>query len=348
MSTNHVPGKIRGGIPRIALIGCGAVAETLYLPALQQHAGMLTRAVLVDSDIARARSLAGRFGVPNYSDDYAEILDDIDAAIVATPPATHSALALAVMRKSIPVLCEKPLADTAGEARSMLETAAEQGPLLCVNNTRRFFASYREVHRLITSGVLGDIYEIQYSEGAEFRWPTTTGFYFRSAGGAKGVLQDRGSHVLDLVCWWLSRKPDLVSYEDDSYGGPEAMARMSFRAGSAEVKVALSWLGKLENRYLVRGSAGSVSGDIYDWRSVEVRLGKGQPKVHRLRTGQRYFSDFGRAVVDDFLAAVTRDAAPQVTAADVLPSIELIDECYARRRRLAMPWNAHWEAIGAS
>ncbi|HYN22607.1 MAG TPA: Gfo/Idh/MocA family oxidoreductase, partial [Thermoanaerobaculia bacterium] len=67
---------------RLAVLGCGAVAQINHLPALcaSEHA---EAAVVVDADAGRARAVAQRFGVPVSATDYREVLDRIEAAVVA-------------------------------------------------------------------------------------------------------------------------------------------------------------------------------------------------------------------------------------------------------------------------
>src|SRR2546427_5193818 len=63
-----------GSDPILALIGCGAIAEALHLPALaRRHASVASRMVLVDRDTRRAETLARRFGAGSVCADYREI-----------------------------------------------------------------------------------------------------------------------------------------------------------------------------------------------------------------------------------------------------------------------------------
>jgi hypothetical protein len=55
--------------------------------------------------------------------------------------------------------------------------------------------------------------------------------------------------------------------------------------------------------------------------------------------GAGSYADLANALIDNFVAVVQGQAVPLVTGADVVASIHLIDECYARRRRFAMPWH---------
>ncbi|MEM7317004.1 MAG: 7-cyano-7-deazaguanine synthase, partial [Planctomycetota bacterium] len=63
---------------RIAMIGCGAIAECYHLPALKQHAATRDSIVLVDPNQSRTAQLAGQFNIAHCSADYRALTDDID------------------------------------------------------------------------------------------------------------------------------------------------------------------------------------------------------------------------------------------------------------------------------
>jgi len=139
--------------PRIALVGAGAVAEILYVPALQAYR-LLGRVILVDPDVRRAEGLARRFGIARWSADHRELLGEVDAAIVAVPTYLHADVSLDFLRRGVHVLCEKPLAETPSAARAMIAESTRTGAILAANYTRRLYASYRKIKELLTEGRL--------------------------------------------------------------------------------------------------------------------------------------------------------------------------------------------------
>ena len=84
---------------RVGLIGCGAVPQTAHLPILSKMRGVQLVA-LCDNDGAKARSLAQRFGVPDVFTDIEDLLEleQLDAAIVATPNHLHEPHVLAALK----------------------------------------------------------------------------------------------------------------------------------------------------------------------------------------------------------------------------------------------------------
>jgi predicted dehydrogenase/nucleoside-diphosphate-sugar epimerase len=336
--------------PRIAVVGCGAIAEAFHVPALARHESIRSELVLVDPDLPRARDLARRFGAGGACADIREVLDRIDGAIVAVPPRLHHPIGLACIRAGVHVLCEKPLAETPEAARELVDVADREGVALAVNQTRRLFPSFLKVRELLRSGAIGRPERIEYQMGEPFDWPAATASYFGAAGSKKGVLLDTGAHILDLVCWWLGEKPELSDYRDDSSGGTEAVAQISLRTRECEARVRLSWLSKLANRYRIEGEAGSIEGGAYEWSSLTLRDAAGRGR--KLRVGERGlgFDDLANRLIDNFLDVVRGLAEPLVPGAEVLSSIELIEACYQQRSRFDLPWNVNvstaWSSPG--
>jgi predicted dehydrogenase len=324
--------------PRIALIGCGAISEVLHLPGLLRHPEVRSRLVLVDPATDRTAELAKQHGIASVSADYHEVLDRIDGAVVAVPPHLHHPVSLACLNHGVAVLCEKPLCEDAQHARELLEAAERADVALAVNQTRRLFPANRRIRELLAAGAIGRLTRIVYEMGEPFEWPAVSDAYFGAKGAGKGVLLDTGAHIVDLVTWWLGGQPQLTRYRDDSFGGTEAVAAVELEREGCRASIRLSWLSKLGNAYRIEGERGSIEGEVYDWASFIQRSADG--RARRVRTDDRPkgFEDFGHRLIDNFIDVLTTGAEPLVSGRDVLPSIEIIDACYARRERFDLPW----------
>jgi predicted dehydrogenase len=331
--------------PAVAVIGCGAIARMRHVPALAEHPQVRERLVLVDQDLDRARGLAHEFGVASVAADYRDVLAGVDGVVIALPHHLHCRVALDCLRAGVHVLCEKPLAESAAEVAELVAAAEQSHVTLAVNNTRRVFPPSRRVHELLTEGAIGAVRFLGYYDGTKYDWPNASGFAFGLRGTGKGVLLDVGAHVLDLICWWLGRQPQVTSYADDSFGGSEAVAKLAFTDGQAHGEVHLSWLAKLPNGFRIEGEAGSIVGSVYDWQAVELVTRSGKRNVIPLNSRIRTSSDAGRLVVENFLGVIQSGRLPLVSGQDVAPSIAMIEECYARRRRFEMPWHDECERI---
>lgn len=325
--------------PSLAVVGCGAIAEGFHLPALTRSPGVRDRLILVDRDTGRAGAMARKFGVQRFAADFREVLDDVQGVVLAVPPKLHFPIAEACIARKVHVLCEKPLTETSSEVDRLVAQAAAAGVSIAVNNTRRLFPSAIRVKAMLAGGELGRVARIEFWHGEKFDWPAASDAYFGPKAGGRGVVADTGAHVLDLVCWWLGGKPELTGYADDSYGGTEAVADITGTLGETGVHVRLSWLSRLENVYRIVAERGTIEGGIYESRSFSVTDVAGRRRTVQAARGAGSYADLANALIDNFIAVVQGHATPLVTGADVVPSIHLIDECYARRSRFVMPWH---------
>lgn len=133
---------------RLGVVGVGAIGEN--------HARVLSElphaelAAIYDSDLARAASVAERFGVQPVSDleTFASL---VDAATVATPTVTHAEVGCFLLRKGKHVLVEKPIANTVEEAQQLVCEARAQGCVLQVGHIERFNPVMKTLDAVLTN-----------------------------------------------------------------------------------------------------------------------------------------------------------------------------------------------------
>jgi predicted dehydrogenase len=332
------PLKLTEKWPVLAIIGCGAITESFYLPTLQQYPELLGRLILVDANLERVRKLAAQVHVANLVSDYRDIVGSVDGVIVAVPHYLHYSISTDFLAAGAHVLCEKPLAETGAEAREMIRLAKENSVTISVNHGRRLFPSSQKVKQLLLAGEIGKPLTIRYLDGDVFKWPTFSGFYFDSKLSNKGVLLDIGAHVLDLICWWLGGKPRLVSSENDSFGGCEAVASILFEYEECKGEIRLSRLAKLPNYFEIRGDRGSIEGGTYNWKKIIVTSKQGKRKEIRLSPREGHSFDFGRQLIGNFLDVLRERGQPLIPATQILNSVDLLEEAYSMSKRFSMPW----------
>lgn len=324
------------GSPRIALVGCGAIAEKYYLPAMALMPKVFQHLVLVDSNEAEAQRLAEQFNVKKWVADYRQLLDQIDGAIIATPIKSHYPIAMDLLAHRISVLCEKPLAESWAKASEMVREAQTRGAVLAVDYLQRLIPSFAKVKQLLDARALGEPLFLEYLVGEEFAWPTRSGFYFNASTSSRGIMRDRGAHVFDHICWWLGGIPKVVSCQTDSFGGSEAVAHVRFEHKRCAGEVKLSWLGSFPSKYKVSCEAGTACGDVYDYAGLELERMHNQKE--RLQFKFQSKIDIGERIITNFINSITNSERPLVEGRDVLDSIKFIDECYEAATRFDMPW----------
>ncbi|NUO36668.1 MAG: Gfo/Idh/MocA family oxidoreductase [Dermatophilaceae bacterium] len=153
-----------------------------------------------------ARDTADRFGWAGVETDWRRLLerDDIDIIDICTPGDTHAEIAVAALEAGKHVLCEKPLANSVGEAEAMAraaEAARGRGVRSMVGFTYRRVPAIAYARRLVEEGRLGRILHVR---GAYLQdWlvdpesPLTWRLQKERAGS--GALGDVGAHIVDLA-----------------------------------------------------------------------------------------------------------------------------------------------------
>ncbi len=324
---------------RIGVIGCGAIAELYHLPALAAHPQTAASFALADPNPTRLVAMKQQFRAAHAVKDYRDLVGKVDAVIVATPPHLHYTAAKWFLDQGIHVLCEKPLTESISEARELVEAGEKSGAKLAVNQTRRFFPTYQKIRELVAVGTLGKIESIKYHDGVEFNWPAASPHHFQL--GAKGAWSDTGVHLLDSVCYWLDAKPILVRSQNDSFGGPEAMATVNLEHQGCEIEIKVSRLGKLMNGFQITGSLGSISAEAEDWDEFTVQFKDGRQKRYRCASNRLTYCDFAKPTIANLVQVVTGEAEPFVAGRSTLATIELLEQAMNAAKRYPMNWNKH-------
>ncbi len=339
---------------RVAVVGCGAVAQIHHLPAILAS-GEVEPAVLVDADAKRARALAERFGLGKSVEvmtDYRALPGKVDAAVVALPNHLHAPVSVELLRQGVSVLVEKPMAINVRECDEMIAAAAAGRATLAVGLDFRFFDSSLLVRNLLRDGLLGAIRGFDLRQGVIPRWPFATDFVLRKEMAGGGVLADFGVHVLDLLLWWLGDWT-AVDYRDDAVGGVESDCELELTLGSGELaipgKVEISRTRNLRNTCIFEGERATLEAGIWD-SDPTIRLSIADREISLAGHARRTDADTGGGAglnfgdvfvrqIDDFAAAVRGRREPFVSGAEGRRSLALIEACYARRRPLVLPWS---------
>ncbi|MBI1766536.1 MAG: Gfo/Idh/MocA family oxidoreductase [Acidobacteria bacterium] len=187
----------------IGLIGTG-FARSAQAPAFRACEGAELAAVCSGS-YENAQKTAAEFHIPQTCHTYQELLAlaEVDLVVISAPPYLHQQMALAALEAGKHVICEKPMALNAAEARAMLNSAARhQRQLAVIDHELRFNPTWRRMKMLIDSGFAGDIQHVSLTIAAGFRHSALRPWNWWSqlaAGG--GLLGALGSHAIDAVRW---------------------------------------------------------------------------------------------------------------------------------------------------
>lgn len=192
--------RLNAAAPPALVVGTGFGCR-IQIPALRA-AGFKVEG-LVGADAARTERRAERNGVPQAFVDLDEAITRTKAVAVAvaTPPHLHAPLVLAALARGCHVICEKPFATNATEARSMLEAARRAGVVHLVGHEFRWAPERATLGRLVKEGRIGDprflslTQFFQYVGNPSVRLP----HWWLDARAGGGWLGASGSHWVDWI-----------------------------------------------------------------------------------------------------------------------------------------------------
>jgi predicted dehydrogenase len=197
---------------KIAVAGAGSFADLWYLPILKHHPSVILKSICSRNG-TNAERLAAKYDIPSSFQSYNEMLEeDIDGVCIVTPNSSHHDMAVLAAEKHIHVMCEKPLAMDARQAKAMWETAERNDIIHGVNFTYRENPAVVRLKELIHEGLIGEVYEGKFEYSGDYGLSGPPGWRGTcSAGGKGGVLADLGSHLIDAVHYILGEEIEEVS-----------------------------------------------------------------------------------------------------------------------------------------
>ena len=188
---------------RVGMVGTSWWADGMHLPSLKSHPAADVVAI-AGRDQTPARAMAQKYDIPQVYADYRVMLAQakLDALVVSVPDDLHYPIVMDALDAGLHVLCEKPLAMDAAQAKVMYEKAEVAGVRHMTYFTWRWRPQIHYVHQLIEHGFVGRVLHCQlsqiggYARGKEYAWRF-------DARRANGVLGDLGSHIFDMSRWFV-------------------------------------------------------------------------------------------------------------------------------------------------
>lgn len=269
-----------GGPLRIGVVGAARIAR-LFVQAVQPSAKVVVTAV-ASRDVERATAFAQEFGIARVHAGYDALFADaeVDAVYVPLPNNLHAQWSIRAADAGKHVLCEKPLAANAAEARAMFGAAEKNGVYLVEAYPYRAQAQTRKVRELLAAGTIGRIQLVQ----ASFGFPLTDAGNIRMDPAlAGGALMDAGSYPVSFVRMVAGAAPTRVqalSRWGDSGVDVATMATLEYPDGLL-AQVSCSFTTARHRHAFIAGDAGSIATTYFNDTGpafpplVEVRRGSG-------------------------------------------------------------------------
>jgi predicted dehydrogenase len=342
--------KLRG-----ALIGYGFIMEKGHAAGYQQRgAGSGDVEIVAIADISptqRAVAQAAWPGARLYDDARALLAaeaDKLDFVDIATPPSDHAEIALEALSLGLHVLCEKPLAATIDEARSMLRQAVKSERVIFPCHNYKHAPVIKTVRGILKTGRIGKVHLVTLQTFRNTHAKGVTGWRSdwrrerRFSGG--GIAMDHGSHTFYLAFEWLGSYPTGITARAATLGpfDTEDDFACSLRFPTGTASAHLSWnAGVRKVLYTLHGEHGAirVEDDDVELAVQERGAGTGGPTTWTFDR-QAISSDWMdsshvtwfNSLFDDFKAAIAKREFVGREAEEAFLCVQLISTAYASAR----------------
>src|SRR5437868_4449928 len=309
---------------KFGLVGAGGIAQA-YAQAFNESKCCELIAV-ADIREESAAALAESVGGTAYN-DYQVLADlELDAVIVATPPATHPEIARFFMERGTPVLCEKPLCVSVADAEKMIAAAEKAGVQFTMASKFRYCDDVIKAKGILASGVLGDVLQFENAFTAKVdmskRWNSNA----KISGG--GVLIDNGTHSVDIIRYFMGGIDSVLVVDAGGTQGlavDENVKMFAKTRNNGTASVDLTWGINKELPYFI--SIYGTNGTLHiGWRESKYKLnsspdwtvfGKGYDKVASFK-----------GKIENFANALRGKEELYIKPTDALASVQVIDAAY--------------------
>jgi predicted dehydrogenase len=317
-----------GAPVRIGILGASSFAPTTLINPARGNDEVVVAAVGA-RDMSSAQAFADKYGIARAHGSYEALIADpeLDAVYVLLPTNFHGRWTRAALAAGKHVLCEKPFAANAAEAREIAQLAAQSDRIVMEAIQFRYHPLTLRVEEIIASGELGKLERVDLTLCVLLPKFSGNCYNYTFAGGA---MMDAGSYVVNMLRTFGGSTPEVLSARA-TLRGPEVD-----RAMTAELRFASGHTGRIRcalwSSDLFRASA-KVVGDQGQLRWLSPAAPHVFPRLSvRSDAGKRVEWFPRRATyeyqLDAFAAAVLRGEPVRTTPQDAIENHTVIDAIY--------------------
>ncbi len=201
---------------RIGLLGASRIArEAIIAPARDVKGTKVTR--VAARSTVRAEVYAGEHGIQGVEPDYAALVTcpDVDLVYNGLPPSEHREWTIAALEAGKHVLCEKPFAMDAAEAKEMVAAADRTGRVLIEAFHYRFHPLFLRVLEIVNAGTIGEVKQVDARFNVPIAYSPGEIRYNKALGG--GALMDLGCYSVHWARTVIAEEPVVIGATADRH-----------------------------------------------------------------------------------------------------------------------------------
>jgi scyllo-inositol 2-dehydrogenase (NADP+) len=260
----------------VGLIGFGIGGQIFHAPIITSIAGLILNKIRATkpTNVALAKT---KYPGTEIVSDADEIINDptIDLVVITTPNLTHLPIVRKALEAGKHVVVDKPFTIRSSEADELIALASEKKRILSVFHSRRFDSDFKTVQKIMKSGLLGEISELE-SRYDRFRNYLKPDAWREENIPGSGILYDLGSHLIDQAIT-LFGLPDAITADIRSQRvGSDVDDNFELILHYANVKISLK-SGMLVReplqRFIILGNEGSFVKKGLDVQEEALKAG---------------------------------------------------------------------------
>jgi predicted dehydrogenase len=310
---------------RIGFLSLDHLHVESYLAQVEAHPDAVVAGIW-HPDAARGRRVARQHSTPWFSRPEELLEARIDGAIVCSANADHERDTRILADAGIPTLCEKPLAVSTTQARSIVERYRKGRTLLMTAFPCRFSPTAIRARELIASGELGTM----LSAATTNRGTAPGGWFADAERSGGGAVMDHTVHVVDLLRWMLESEVVKVYAEGSNrlFGGSvedTGLVMLEFENGTA-ASLDTSW-SRPARRYPTWGDVTLELVGELGHLGVDLFCQVAEVYSQRHETGMHvsYGDDLDAAMIAAFLTAIRQGLPSPVPGEDGMRAVEVAE-----------------------
>jgi len=314
---------------RWGILGTANIARSAFIPALRQteHGRLVA---VAGRTLEKTEAFAAEYDIPQVYGDYESMLasGEVDAVYNPLPNTLHLEWTAAAAKRGVHVFCEKPLAVTPEDARSMAETCREAGVTLVEAFVFLWHPQTLALRRLLDEGAIGNLLQVQCRFNFMLPRDPENIRLRKEVGG--GSLLDVGSYPITFARFAFGEEPVEVqaSVHVDPQFNVETRTAMTLAfSGGRQASILAGFDTKGGQGVLLYGDDGYIEIPVPfhppEQSHFVVHTAAGS-QTHRFDTGRRPFAP----AIDQFHDCILTGAAPLVPADNAIGTLQVIQQIF--------------------
>lgn len=325
---------------RWGVLGTADIARSQVVPAIQASTNGRVVAV-AGRDPQRTADFAATLGIDRTFETYAELIasPDVDAVYIPLPNSLHAEWSLAAADAGKPVLCEKPLALTAKDARRVADRFAAKSLPLMEGFMYRFHPQNVRALELVAGGAIGTVREVRAHLSVDIMQAAASGNvrFDKALGG--GSLLDMGCYAVNVVRRIFGEEPVAAMGDldiDKASGVDLAASALLLFSDGRSASVSSSFKANGQGTYQIIGTRGTIEVPRAFIPGMGSRVAEGLVIVvdadgHRVETRFEPVDQY-RLMVEAFAGAVLSGRPVPYPAQDAVDNLRVLDAIAASAR----------------